>query len=161
MHIKPCKKSTGVVTVHLHSGTLFRFLFRFIIMSLLQMSAARGQRLQNHFCIGILFIPSAQRAGSVVICFPFCVIGFDDSSFQCRTELNVDRMDNITVRTVGVFSARHNDNELVSCINDLDIVNCQCMVKGDGDNGFHRSLVKKFSDFDVGNVHVAASFRCV
>ena len=81
------------------------------------------------------------------------MVGVDDGIFQLGAEVRVDRVHDIPVGAVRVLTGGHNDEKAFPRVDDLDIVNSQAVVKGDGDDGFHRSLIEKFADFDVSDLH--------
>ena len=82
------------------------------------------------------------------------VICVDNCLLELLSEFDVDRMNDITVGAVGIFSGGHNDEKSLSCINNLNVVYCKAVVKGYRDDGFHGALVKEFSDFDVCDLHL-------
>jgi hypothetical protein len=66
-------------------------------------------------------------------------------------------VNDIAIGIVGIFSAGHNDKEFVACINDLDVVNCKLTVEGDRNDCLHRAILKKFSYFNIRDLHDVAS----
>ena len=135
-----------------HSGTPFMCYFE--VRSFGQI------RSEKNGCVCIFFFTAAQRACSVVISFAFRMICFDDGRFQGCAEFDIDGVHDVTVSTVGILAAGHNDEELFSCINDLDVVDCQCVIERHGNDSLHGALVKKLSDFDIGDGHwIFLSFR--
>ena len=85
------------------------------------------------------------------------VISINDRFLKLCAEGGVNGVDDIAVSAVGIFSAGHNDKELVTGVDDLDIVNCKLSVECNRDNGLHRSVVKKLSYFDVSYLHFNTS----
>ena len=81
------------------------------------------------------------------------VICIDNCLLKSGSEIRVDGVDDVTVGAVGIFAGGHNDKISFSCVNDLDVVNGKAVVEGDGNDRFHRSFVKEFSDFDVCDLH--------
>ena len=63
-------------------------------------------------------------------------------------------MHDIAVSAVGILAAGHDDEEPVARINDFDVMHGQRVVKRDRNNGFHGAFVEKFSDFDIGDLHM-------
>ena len=81
------------------------------------------------------------------------VICVDNRFLKVCSELSVDGMNDIAVCAVGILSRGHNDEESFTGINNLYVVNCKAIVERNRHNCLHRSLVKKFSDFDVCDLH--------
>ena len=74
------------------------------------------------------------------------------------SEIRVYRVHDVTVASVGIFARGHNYEISFSSVDNLDVVNGEAIVKGDGYDSLHRPLVKEFSDFDVCNLHNLVSF---
>ena len=62
-------------------------------------------------------------------------------------------MNYIAVCAVGIFSGGHNNEEFISCIDDLNVVKRESAVECNGYYCFHRAFVEDFSDFYVCNFH--------
>ena len=88
------------------------------------------------------------------------MIGVDNRLLKRGSEVGVDRMNDVSVCSVGVLPRGHNDEISVSCINDLDVVHSETVVEGDGNDRLHGSLFKEFSDFNVRDLHLVRSFLC-
>ena len=108
------------------------------------------KRSDDHSAFGILVGFSCDKRN---------VILFDNSLLEGGSELRVDGMNNVAVRSVGVLARGHNNKELVSRIDDLDVVNRKAIVKGYRGNSLHRTFIKKFSDLDIGDLHNRLSFQ--
>ena len=81
------------------------------------------------------------------------VIGIDHTALYLGSEIRVDGMYDVAVGAVGIFAGGHNDKISVACVNYLDVVNRETVVKGDRNDRLHRAVLEEFSDFDVCNLH--------
>lgn len=72
----------------------------------------------------------------------FFLVGADHFLFQMAAEVGIDRMDDVTVGTVGVLAAGHNDEVLVTYADYFDVMECELVVEGDGYDGLHRAFFK-------------------
>ena len=72
--------------------------------------------------------------------------------YRC-SECGIDGVYDIAKRAVRIFAGGHYDKIFFSGIDHLDIVHGECVVKGNGSNGFHRAFFEELSYFDVSNQH--------
>ena len=128
------------------SGTLFGFGME---------PSGFGERLRAFRISGSV----AERTGAVVIGFALRVISGNDSLFQHGAEFHIDGVNDITICSVRVLAAGHHDKELVSGVDDFDIVNGKGVIEGHGNDRFHRTVIKKLSDFDICDCHGFTSFQ--
>ena len=61
----------------------------------------------------------------------FLIVSAYDSLLKDTSELRVNRVNDVAVRAIGILAARHNDEEFVSGIDNLDVMHCESLtVKG-------------------------------
>ena len=87
------------------------------------------------------------------------MVCIDNRFLKLGSEIRIDRMHDVAVRAVGIFSRGHNDEISISCIDYLDVVDGEAVVEGYGHDRLHRTFLKEFSDFDVCDLHLFFSFR--
>ena len=68
-------------------------------------------------------------------------------------------MNDVAVGVIGVLAAGHDDEVLVTGVDDLNVVNGQLTVKGDRYDGLHGAVVEKLSDLDICDIHICF-LRC-
>ena len=81
------------------------------------------------------------------------VVGIDNRFLKRRSEIRVYGVNYVAVGSVGILARGHNDKVSLSCVNYLNVVYCEAVVKGYGNDSLHRSFVEKLSDFDICDLH--------
>lgn len=115
--------------------------------------------LKGLFCFFMLNNICALVLRFIVLrCDKLNVVGIDNCLLKLRSEVCIDGVHDIAVGSVRVLSRGHNNEISVPCINDLHVVKREAVVESYGYDGLHRTLVEKFSDFDVGDLHRCTSF---
>ena len=72
----------------------------------------------------------------------------DGYGYNAATECNA-----IYIAFIGILTAGHDDKKFIACIDDLNIVYGELTVKGDRNDCFHGSFIKKLSDFNICDLH--------
>jgi hypothetical protein len=62
-------------------------------------------------------------------------------------------MYDIAERTVGIFSAGHDDEIFFTGVDDLHVVESKLVIKRNGNDRLHGALFKNFSDSDICDLH--------
>jgi hypothetical protein len=66
-------------------------------------------------------------------------------------------MHDIAVCAVRIFSAGHDNEIFIARMDDLYVMKRKLIVKGNGNDGFHRTFFEDFSDSYVCDLHDNAS----
>jgi hypothetical protein len=62
-------------------------------------------------------------------------------------------VNDVAIGIIRILAGGHYDEKAFSCVNDLDIMNGQTIVEGDGNNRLHRAFIEEFADFDICDLH--------